>query len=75
MAFVRDNLTEEEKNEIRQRAKEYGRGAVKIDWNREVVRCSFCLEKVDADGNCVCGIAKVKNEDFEKFRLRMKGKK
>lgn len=77
MEWIKGSLTEEQKAIVRKDAEEYNNAgkSVKIDWNVPKPICSLCWEYIDENGECVCGVNKVKGEEYEKYIARKKAEK
>jgi len=77
MEWVKGALTEEQKSYVRNKAEEFNKTgkAVKVDWNIDKPICTLCWEYVDENGDCVCGVNKIKGEAYDNYIARKKAEK
>lgn len=77
MSFERRVLTAEEITMAREIASaKNARGVIaRVDWSKENPQCPLCYAHLDDNGDCPCGINKIKNEEYEAYIARRKNEK
>lgn len=77
MSFERRVLTAEEITVAREIANaKNARGVIaRVDWTAENPQCPLCYAHLDDNGECPCGINKIKNEAYEAYIARRKAEK
>ena len=77
MSFERRVLTAEEITVARDIANaKNARGVIaRVDWTKENPQCPLCYAHLDDNGDCPCGINKIKNDAYEAYIARKKHEK